>query len=93
MSRKKKATKPAPKTDAPKKRRTSRSRGAAFANAKVEALIREAGAFRVSAGAVKALNDLLGERGMQIAKYAVEIARNSNRRTVKASDIVLSADR
>jgi histone H3/H4 len=87
-SKKKKAAEPAKP-----KRRSSRVRGGAFANAKVEALIREAGAFRVSAGAVKALNDLLGERGMEIAKYAVEIARNSNRRTIKETDVILSAGR
>jgi histone H3/H4 len=75
----------------PAKRRAARSRGGAFASAKVEALIREAGAFRVSSGAIKALNDILGDRGLQIARYAVEIARNSGRRTIKESDIVLSA--
>ena len=75
------------------RRRSSRSRNQAFAAAKVEALIREAGAFRVSSGAIKALNDLLGERGLQIARYAVEIARNSGRRTIKESDIVLSASK
>ena len=89
MSKKKK--KSAPPADA-KKRRSSRSKNT-FANAKVENLIRQAGAFRVSAGAVKALNDLLGEKGDQIARYAVEVARNSGRKTVKDSDIVLASQR
>ena len=55
------ASKPAEDSGS-KKRRSSRSKET-FANAKVEKLIREAGAFRVSSGAVKALNDLLGAKG------------------------------
>ena len=94
MSKKaKKASKPAAaSSDAPKKRKSSRSKST-FANAKVENLIREAGAFRVSAGAVSALNDLLGQKGDAIARYAVEIARNSGRKTVKDTDVVLASQR
>ena len=97
MSKKasKKASKPAskPASDAaPKKRRSSRSKET-FANAKVEKLIREAGAFRVSSGAVKALNDLLGAKGDSIARYAVEIARNSGRKTIKDTDVILASQR
>lgn len=76
----------------PKKRRSSRSKNP-FANAKVEKLIRDSGAFRVSAGAVKALNELLGNKGDSIARYSVEIARNSGRKTVKDTDIVLASQR
>lgn len=75
-----------------KKRRSSRSKNT-FANAKVERLIRDSGAFRVSAGAVKALNDLLGEKGDSIARYSVEIARNSGRKTVKDTDVLLASKR
>ena len=75
-----------------KKRRSSRSKET-FANAKVEKLIREAGAFRVSSGAVKALNDLLGAKGDSIARYAVEIARNSGRKTIKDTDVILASQR
>lgn len=89
MSKKKKKSAAAAE---PKKRRSSRSK-ATFANAKVENLIRQSGAFRVSAGAVKALNDLLGEKGDAIARYAVEIARNSGRKTVKDTDVVLASQR
>ena len=98
MSKKvsKKATKPASKPAAAaeggKKRRSSRSKET-FANAKVEKLIREAGAFRVSSGAVKALNDLLGAKGDSIARYAVEIARNSGRKTIKDTDVILASQR
>lgn len=87
----KKSKKAAPAAAKSSRRRSSRSKGQAFASAKVEKLIRQAGAFRVSSGAIKALNDLLGERGLEIARYSVEIARNSGRRTIKDTDVVLSA--
>ena len=62
-----------------------------FARARVEKLIRNAGAFRVSADAIDRLNEILTEKGTHIAKYAVEIARHSGRKTVKESDIKLAA--
>ena len=62
-----------------------------FARARVEKLIRTAGAHRVSAGAINRLNEVLTNRGMELAKYAVEIARHSGRKTVKESDIILAA--
>ena len=61
-----------------------------FANAKVEKLIRDAGAQRVSADAVAAMNELLTEYGTKIAKHAVEIAQHGDRKTVKEQDIVLA---
>ena len=64
-----------------------------FANARVERLIREAGAHRVSADAVDRMNELVTEFGMKIAKYAVEIARHNGRKTVKESDIKLAAQK
>jgi histone H3/H4 len=66
---------------------------AGFASARVERLLREAGAKRVSAGAIERFNDVLTEKGLSIAKYAVEIARYSGRKTVKESDIVLAASK
>jgi len=62
-----------------------------FANARVEKLIRTAGAHRVSAGAIRRLNEILTDYGMNLAKYAVEIARHSGRKTVKENDIKLAA--
>ena len=62
-----------------------------FARARVERLIRTAGAQRVSADAIDRLNEVLTNYGMSVAKYAVEIARHSGRKTVKESDIVLAA--
>ncbi len=64
-----------------------------FASARVERLIREAGAFRVSADAVDRMNEIVSEHGMSIAKYAVEIARHNGRKTVKESDIILASQR
>ena len=64
-----------------------------FANARVERLIREAGAFRVSADAVDRMNEIVTEYGMTIAKYAVEIARHSGRKTVKEDDVKLASQR
>ncbi len=62
-----------------------------FASARVEKLIRDAGAKRVSAGAITRLNEVLTEYGMNLAKYAVEVARHSGRKTVKESDVILAA--
>ncbi|MFX0137926.1 MAG: histone family protein [Candidatus Hodarchaeota archaeon] len=66
---------------------------AGFANARVEKLIKSAGAQRVSADAIKKLNEVLTERGTEIAKYAVELARHNGRKTVKESDIKLAAQK
>ena len=57
-------------------------------NSRVDRLIRQAGAFRVSAGAVEALNDILVAQATSIAKYAVDIATHSGRKTVKDADII-----
>ncbi len=62
-----------------------------FARARVEKVIRTAGAYRVSAGAIDRLNETLTDYATNIAKYAVDIARHSGRKTVKESDIKLAA--
>ena len=64
---------------------------AGFARARVENLIRTAGAFRVSAGAIDRLNEVLTDYAMTISKYAVEVAKHSGRKTIKESDIKLAA--
>ncbi len=64
-----------------------------FANARVEKLIRTAGAHRVSSDAVKRLNEVLTNRGTEIARFALEIARASRRKTVKDNDIKLAAQK
>ena len=62
-----------------------------FARARVEKLIRNAGAFRVSADAIDRLNEVLTDYATNIAKYAVDVAKHSGRKTVKESDIKLAA--
>ncbi len=64
-----------------------------FARARVERLIRTAGARRVSAGAINRLNEIITEYGMNLAKYSVEISRHNGRKTVKESDIRLAAEK
>jgi histone H3/H4 len=59
-----------------------------FANARIENLIREAGAFRVSAGAIASLNEIISQHGFKIAKKAVAIAESTGRRTIKEGDIL-----
>ncbi len=68
-------------------------RKAGFASARVEKVIRNAGAFRVSADAVYRLNEILTDYGTTIAKYAVEIAQHSGRKTVQEPDIRLAASK
>ena len=67
--------------------------GGKFAQAKVEKLIRSAGAHRVSADAVSRLNEILTNYGTDLAKYAVEIARHSGRKTVKENDVKLASQK
>ena len=62
-------------------------------NTRVKRLIQQAGAFRVSAGAVTALNDILVDYAGTIAGFAVQVADHSGRKTVKESDIVLATQR
>lgn len=64
-----------------------------FANARVEKLIRQAGAQRVSADAIEKMNEILTDFGRNISKYAVEIARHSGRKTVKENDVKLAAQK
>lgn len=67
--------------------------GGYFSDARIEKLIRDAGARRVSVDAIRALNKILSDRGHGIAKYAVELARHSGRKTVKEGDIKLAAEK
>lgn len=60
----------------------------AFAKARVERVIRDAGASRVSADAVDYLNGQLEAYCYTLAKSAIEIARHAKRKTVKDTDIM-----
>lgn len=65
----------------------------AFANARVEKLIRDAGGQRVSADAIAKLNEVLTDYGMNLREYAVDLVRHSGRKTVKENDIKLAAQK
>ncbi|MFX0085518.1 MAG: histone [Candidatus Hodarchaeota archaeon] len=60
----------------------------AFAKARVERVIRESGASRVSADAVDYLNKQLEAYCYTLAKSAIDIARHAKRKTVKDTDIM-----
>lgn len=62
-----------------------------FARARIEKLIRDVGAQRVSDSAIKELNDVLTTQGIRIAGHAVKFAKQEGRRTVKAKDIERAA--
>lgn len=66
---------------------------AGFARARVEKVIREAGAWRVSTAGIDRLNEILTDYATSIAKYAVEIVGHSGRKTVKESDIKLASSK
>ncbi len=77
-----------PKKKAPPKKHEMVRVG--FAGARVERIIRDMGAFRVSADAITSLNEAIDKRGLAISKYAVEIASHAGRKTIKESDIRLA---
>ncbi len=60
----------------------------AFAKARVERVIRDAGAERVSGDAVEYLNKQLEAYCYTLAKSAVDIARHAKRKTIKDTDIM-----
>lgn len=74
-------------------KRSRSKRKAGFARARVERLIRNAGAFRVSVGAVSRLNETLTDYGMNVSRHAVDIAKHSGRKTVQEADVKLAATR
>jgi histone H3/H4 len=74
------------KVGEPKNSPTGKSRG--FAKARVERLIRDAGADRVASDAVDKLNTDLENYCYTLAKSAIEIARHAKRKTLKDTDIM-----
>ena len=72
-------------------KKSKAKRRAGFASARVEKLIRDSGAFRVSADAISRLNEVLTDYAMNVSRHAVDIAKHSGRKTVKESDVKLAA--
>jgi len=58
--------------------------------APVGRIIKNAGAERVSEDAVNALAKFLEEKGEEISREAVKVAKHAGRKTVKAADIEIS---
>lgn len=54
-------------------------------------MLNKAGADRVSDSAAAAFAELLEEHALEVSRKAVEIAKHSGRKTVKAGDIKLAA--
>jgi histone H3/H4 len=74
-------------------KKNKKQKKAGFASARVQALIRNVGAFRVSADATYRLNEILTTYAMDVARYANDIARHNGRKTVQEMDIRLAATR
>ena len=62
-----------------------------FPSAPLERIARKAGAERVSASAVNALNEVLTEIAEHIAREAVTAAHHAGRVTIKREDIKLAS--
>lgn len=62
-----------------------------FPSAPLERIARKAGAERVSASAVEALNEVLTEIAEQIAKEASAASNHAGRVTIKRDDIKLAS--
>ncbi len=64
-----------------------------LSNASLERILRNAGAERVSAGAVETMAETMEEYGLKLSKEAVELAKHAGRKTVKKEDVKLAARR
>jgi len=61
--------------------------------ASLEALMKKAGAPRVSEDAKKALKEILEQKGTELTKRALELASHAGRKTIRGKDINLAAKR
>ncbi|MFX0212160.1 MAG: histone family protein [Candidatus Hodarchaeota archaeon] len=64
-----------------------------FANAKVEKIIRKAGAERVSARAALLLNDVLSEIASELSSFACDVSKMTDRKTVRGADVKLAYEK
>ncbi|KXA89487.1 histone [candidate division MSBL1 archaeon SCGC-AAA259M10] len=58
--------------------------------AAVDRIIRKAGGQRVSESAAEELADVLEEKGLELAREAVELTEHAGRKTVRDEDIRLA---
>jgi histone H3/H4 len=64
-----------------------------LAKASVDKTIRNAGAERVSKGAVLVMTEYLEDFGISVAKEAAALAKHAGRKTIRAEDITLALER
>lgn len=60
--------------------------------APVKRILSNSGVSRVSDDAVDALIDILEEYGEEISKKSIKLAKHADRKTIKASDILLASE-
>ena len=63
-----------------------------ISDATVRKILRDAGAARVSAGAVKELRKHMDRSSFGVAEKAVKLAKHAKRKTVEATDIRLAVE-
>ena len=64
-----------------------------FAKARIEAIMKGAGAERISANSIERMDDLVAEFGGKVSKAAIEFAKAANRKTVQGADIKLGVSK
>ena len=64
-----------------------------FAKARIEKIIRNVGAQRVSAGALNAMDEVLNAYGSDLARNALKIANQSGRKTISEDDVKRAAEK
>lgn len=58
--------------------------------AAMEALMKKAGATRISENSKKALKQILEEHGIKLTANALELAKHAKRKTIRAKDLELA---
>jgi histone H3/H4 len=64
-----------------------------FAKARIEAIMKSAGAERISAKAIERMDELSAEFGKESSKTAINLAQTAGRKTVQAEDIKLAVSK
>lgn len=64
-----------------------------FAKARIEAIMKGAGAERISANSIERMDELVAEFGGKVSKSAIEFAKAAGRKTVQGADIKLAVSK